>query len=94
MNQCMKCKNEIEDHETYEYRGALSCESCFDEVIESRDRERLEIIREEHKKTDTLKGLDLSDSVIGKANRDLLKGKIEVSSKESAKLKYYERGVK
>ena len=94
MNQCAKCKKEIEDRETYEYRGALSCENCFDDVIDSRDFERLEIIAEESKKTDKLKGLDFGDNSIGKANRELLKGKLEVASKESHKLYQYERGQK
>ena len=94
MNTCIKCKKSITDSETYEYRGALSCEDCFDDVIEHRDFERREIIAEESKKTDKLKGFDFGDNAIGKANRELLKGRLEVAGKESLKLHQYERGKK
>lgn len=87
---CSKCHEEIDDTEAYEYRGAVACVECFDSVIESRDFQRQEIITEESAKTDKFKGLDLSDSVIGKANRKLLKRSIEIASKESGRLKEYE----
>lgn len=90
MNNCKLCRKEIEDNETYEYRGALSCSDCFDEVIKGREFERREIITEEQSKTDKLKGLDLSLSTIGKENRKILKSSIEIASKESIRLKMYE----
>ena len=62
----------------------------FDEVCEQRDQERRWLINEEDQKTKKFKGLDLSDSVIGKENRKLLKGSIEVASRESERLKNYE----
>lgn len=89
---CRKCKAKLRANEAYEYRGAISCEEHFDEVIEMRDFERNQIIQEEHSKTKVFKGLDLTDSVIGKANQALLKPRIEVASKESKRLKNYERG--
>jgi neutral trehalase len=74
---------------TYEYRGAYSCENCFEKVQENRDFERQQIIEEERHKTDRF-NLDMSDSVIGKANRDILKRDIEIAKKESKRLKDYE----
>ena len=87
---CNKCHKELNAHEAYEYRGAVACEECFESVIETRDCQRQEIIAEESSKTGKFKGLDLSGSVVGKANRELLKGSIEIASKESTKLKEYE----
>ncbi len=88
--RCIRCHKDISSYETYEYRGAVSCEECFDEVIETRDFQRQEIIAEEGMKTDKFKGLDLGDNVIGKANRELLKSSIEIASKESGRIKAYE----
>jgi len=87
---CSKCHKEIDGCEAYEYRGAISCDGCFDSVIETRDFQRQEIINEESAKTDKFKGLDLGNNVIGKANREILKGQIEIASKESGRLKEYE----
>ncbi|TMS82507.1 hypothetical protein [Pseudoalteromonas sp. S554] len=89
---CKKCKAKLKANEAYEYRGAFSCEEHFDEVIEMRDFERNQIINEEHNKTKSFKGLDLTDSAIGKANKALLKPRIEIASKESLRLNSYERG--
>lgn len=47
MNKKVKfsiCKTECEYGEMYEYRGALSCENCFDELQTKRDAERQQII--------------------------------------------------
>lgn len=87
---CQKCKIKLNDYEAYEYRGVFACEDHFDEVIEMRDYERKQIISEEENKTKAFKGLDLTDGVIGKANKKLLKAKLEVASKESARLINYE----
>lgn len=73
-----------------EYRGAYSCEEHFEEMIEIRDRQRNQIISEEHNKTKVFEGLDVTNSVIGKANQELLKRHIEIASKESVRLKEYE----
>lgn len=99
MYKCLVCSkihefdevNGIEP-DVYEYRGAYSCPEHFDEMVDIRDGARNRIIQEEHNKTKVFQGLDLSDSVIGKANQKLLKSHIEVSSKESLRLKNYERG--
>ncbi|QDP50493.1 MAG: hypothetical protein Unbinned6284contig1001_49 [Prokaryotic dsDNA virus sp.] len=88
--KCKICDLELDDYTAYEYRGAFACADHFDEVCEQRDQERQWIINEEDQKTKKLKGLDLSDSVIGKENRKLLKGSIEVASRESARLRDYE----
>ena len=32
--ECPKCKSVIQECKAFEYRGALSCEDCFDEVSE------------------------------------------------------------
>ena len=89
--QCSKCHKELDGSEAYEYRGAIACEDHLDEVTESRNFQRQEIIAEESAKTDKFKGLDLGDNVIGKATRDILKGSIEIASKESGRLKEYEQ---
>ena len=91
MDICRVCKIELDDSTCYEYRGATACEEHFDEVIEARDFERSRLMDEEHKKTDSLAGLDLGDSVIGNANKKLLARKLEISSKESKRLFDYER---
>lgn len=88
--RCSSCKKELDEYTAYEYRGVLSCWECHDKVTKDRDQERQEIIEEESTKTKCFKGLDLSDSTIGKANRELLKPQIEIASKESSRLKKYE----
>lgn len=92
MYKCRVCKKQLDDSEAYEYRGVYSCEEHFDEVCELREFERQEIIKEEKLKTDKFKGLDLSNSQIGKANKELLKRDLEIAKKESNRLKRYERG--
>ena len=89
---CKPCKAKLKANEAYEYRGAFACGDHFDEVIEMRDFERNQIINDEHNKTKAFKGLDLTDSTIGKANKALLKPRIEIAGKESPRLKNYERG--
>lgn len=89
---CKRCKAKLKANEAYEYRGAFACGDHFDEVIEMRDFERNQIINDEHNKTKAFKGLDLTDSTIGKANKSLLKPRIEIAGKESPRLKNYERG--
>jgi len=86
---CRKCKKSLEPHEAYEYRGAISCAEHFEEVEETRNHERREIIAAESRKTDVFRGLDLGESVVGKANRKLLAPQIEIASKESARLRAY-----
>jgi hypothetical protein len=95
MNRCSYCRKELEDVDTYEYRGVYSCSEHFDLVQENRETQRLEIIREESSKTEAFKELDISSgTTIGKANRKLLRSKLEVASKETARLKEYERPSK
>jgi hypothetical protein len=88
---CLKCNKELKSNEAYEYRGAIACAEHFDEVSESRERERREIIAEESRKTECFRGLDMGESVIGRANRKLLTSPVEIASKESGRLKAYER---
>ena len=85
--ECSKCGKELDNSTAYEYRGVLSCEGCFKDVIEQRNQERNEIITESKHKTDRFKGLDLSDSKIGKANREILRPDIEIAKKESTRRK-------
>ena len=91
MYKCSKCKATISPCEAYEYRGATACEKCFDDVVVMRDFQRNEIITEEALKTEKLKGFDIGDSAIGRANREILAQQIEIASKESSRLKAYER---
>ena len=92
--ECSKCGKVLNTSDAYEYRGVLACEPCFKEVSENRERERLEIIEEENHKTKFAKGLDFSDSVIGRANKEILKPNIEIARKESLRLKRYESADK
>jgi len=90
METCPICKKEFELGQMYEYRGALACGDCIEEIREKRDIQRAEVIEEQKFKTDRFKGLDMSDSKIGKANREILKSDIEIAKKESQRLKDYE----
>jgi hypothetical protein len=92
INHCEKCHKELTDSEAYEYRGVYACDEHFDLVCASRDRERNEIIREEDAKLKPLKGMDLDPrSPVGRANREILAPHIEIASKESGRMKRYER---
>lgn len=88
--KCSICKIELDESTAYEYRGAIACAEHHGQMIERRDFERNEIIREESAKTEVFKGLDLGDSSVGKANREILSRQIEIAGKESAKLRKYE----
>ena len=90
LETCPICKNDFELGQMYEYRGSLACGDCIDEAREKRDAERAEVIAEQNHKTDRFKGLDLSDSTIGKANRQILKTDIEVAKKEGKRIRDYE----
>lgn len=89
--KCLKCKKKLDPNEAYEYRGIISCADHFDEVCDIRESQRREIIKEESEKTEPFMGLDLSDSAVGKANREILKSRIEIAKKESRHLQEYER---
>jgi hypothetical protein len=91
--KCSICNKKFDENEIYEYRGMYSCSEHFEEMEEKRNLQRQEIINEEHRKTKDFKGLDLSDSTIGKANRKILRSKIEIASKESVQLKEYEDSI-
>lgn len=90
LETCPICKNDFELGQMYEYRGALACEDCIEEMREKRDFQRAEVIEEQNFKTDRFKGLDMSDSQIGKINGEILKSDIEIAKKESQRLKDYE----
>lgn len=91
---CAYCKQEVAGDDAYEYRGAYSCSEHFDLVIEQRDRQRAEIIAEEDAKLAPLHGLDFGDNPVGRANREIMKRQREIASKESPRLRAYERGGK
>ena len=88
--RCSVCGKEQEYGDMYEYRGAISCENCFDELQRIRDRDRAALIEEERHKTERFRGLDMSDGVIGRANREILKQDIDIAKRESARLHHYE----
>jgi recombinational DNA repair protein (RecF pathway) len=91
-DKCSVCGLEFDLSDLYEYRGEIACKEHFDKMCDDRDIERQEIIMESKHRTDRFKGLDLSDSQIGKANRDILKTDIKIAKKESMRRKLYERG--
>lgn len=91
---CAVCKAEFDSNDTYEYRGFYSCGDHFDELQERVDGKRQRIIDDFDAKSKPLQGLDISiDSVIGRANREILKGSIEVCSKETLIEKDYRNGI-
>ncbi|CQI98208.1 hypothetical protein [Yersinia frederiksenii] len=91
---CAVCKAEFDSNDTYEYRGFYSCDEHFDELQERVDGKRQRIIDDFDAKSKPLRGLDISpDSVIGRANREILKGPIEVCSKETPIEKEYSNGI-
>ncbi len=87
---CPLCGKEEEYGQMYEYRGALSCGDCLEKTTKKRDAERAEVIEEQKHKTDRFNRLDLSDSQIGKANKEILKQDIEVAKKEGLRIRQYE----
>jgi hypothetical protein len=91
MQACSVCKKRFPDDELYEYRGAFACELDFDQAIKNRDYERAEVIAELNHKSAPFEGLSFGDSVVGRANRQLLKPQIEIARKESMRVKQYER---
>jgi len=93
MNKCQICKEMFSDSDTYEYRGAMSCQPHFEELQGKRDYQRQEVIEENEHQTAPFKGLSLGDNVIGRANRQILKGSIEIAKKETMRTKLYEQGI-
>ena len=92
---CSHCKKPLEPNEAYEYRGAISCDEHFDLVVKNRTNERHQIMEEEDAKLKPLKGMDLDPrSPVGRANREILAPHIEIASKESGRMKRYERSNK
>jgi len=79
--QCSVCKKYFDLSELYEYRGKVACSEHFEEAQGNANFERQEIIEDSKHRTDKFKGLDLSDSTIGKANREILKADIEIAKK-------------
>lgn len=89
--QCAVCGRNNPGNKTYEYRGAYSCEGCFDKMIEARDRQRSDLIEREDARSRFANGLDVySDSAIGKHNRKRFKHPLKALEKESAQMKEYE----
>jgi hypothetical protein len=93
MSKCSVCKQEFDDGEMYEYRGALACGEDFDAAIANRDFERAEVMAENNHKTKPFEGLSLGDNPIGRINRQILKPQIEIAKKEGARTRLYERGT-
>lgn len=89
---CRICKKELEESEAYEYRGAVACEQHFEQAQNDRNWERAEVIEDNRLRTDKFKGLSFGDSVVGRANKEILKGAIEVAKKEPMRTTVYERG--
>ncbi len=79
--KCSICKKSFDLSNLYEYRGHVACEKCFDKAQKNADIERAESTERQHHKTERFRGLDLGDSAIGKANRQILKADIEIARK-------------
>ncbi|MEX5413359.1 hypothetical protein [Atlantibacter hermannii] len=91
--KCCLCKKDIDGNSAYEYRGFISCEEHFEQVIAKVDIRRSEIIQRNDAVTKQLSGLDIDPrSVIGRANRGLLAPAIEIASRETLAEQQYRRG--
>ena len=90
--KCDECKKRIPTSSAAEYRGRIWCEQGhdFDEQVSKRDWERAEVIQENRHQTRPLEGLSFGDNPIGRANREILKGAIEVAKKETYRTRRYE----
>lgn len=91
--ECAICHNHFEYGRMYEYRGFLNCDACFDELQAKVDNRRQEVIEEQNHKTAVFKGLDMSNSTIGKSNREILERNIEIAKKPSKRVNDYENGI-
>lgn len=92
--KCCRCKAEIDGNSAYEYRGFVACEAHFDEVIKLVDAKRADLIEREASRLKPLAGLDIHpDSPIGKINRQILGGVIEVVAKEHPIEAEYRKGI-
>ncbi len=91
-NTCAECGARIPDSHASEYRGRVWCEGKhgFEEQVAKRDWERSEVMTEENHKLAPLKDLSFGDSVVGRANREILKPQLEIARKESYRMKSYE----
>jgi hypothetical protein len=79
--QCCICKKYFDLSKLYEYRGSVACGKDFDKAQENADSKRAEIVEDTKFRTERFRGLDMGDSVIGKANREILKADIEIAKK-------------
>lgn len=91
--KCCLCGKICDEWSCYEYRGFISCEEHFEQVIEKVDIRRAEIIARNNAVTKPLVGLDIDQrSAIGRANRELLAPAIEIAGKETLAEQQYRRG--
>jgi len=91
--KCCLCKKDIDGSNAYEYRGFISCEDHFEQVIKKVDIRRSEIIQRNDHATKPLAGLDIDPkSAIGRANKELLSPAIETASRETLAEQQYRRG--
>jgi hypothetical protein len=92
MVKCDECGRRIATSNASEYRGRIWCEEAhdFDEQMAKRNWERSEVIEENRRQTKPLEGLSFGDNPIGRINRQILKGAIEVAKKETFRAKRYE----
>lgn len=88
---CRKCKKEIPESEAYEYRGAIACEKCFDDVIESRDRERQEVMAETEAAVRSQADGEWQNGGYKTMKTDSHTGRPITKIKEPLRLKEYER---
>ncbi|EMR9403245.1 hypothetical protein WKN98_001649 [Escherichia coli] len=91
--KCCLCGKVCDGYSCYEYRGFISCEEHFEQVIAKVDIRRAEIIARNNAVTKPLAGLDIDPrSAIGRANRELLAPAIEIAGKETLAEQQYRRG--
>ena len=88
-HNCAICKEELTDSECYEYRGAYSCEKCFNEVQEKRDYQRQQVMEvTEH----SIKSQRNGDFINGNSDKIANDGLPIIKVNEPQILKDYEDG--
>ena len=92
--KCCRCKAGLDGYSAYEYRGFVSCEEHFNEVIALVDAKRSDLIGREQSRLAPLKGMDIHpDSPVGQANRSILRASIEIASTEHPIEAEYRKGI-
>ena len=91
---CQLCKSDlVEDSDTYEYRGFLFHEKCFDEGCEKVDGKRKEVAEVTEKSLRSQSGGEWMNGGYKTMKTDVSGSPISSNVKEPQILKDYENGI-